>query len=223
MSGPPGSFVLNHLLPPPSSCFPFSITNSFLFCSPISLVYVLLKQGQPFLTSHFNAHMWQRLLLSIWGPPPRLPSIVLNFMSIFYFVKFQQLDIFFSVKDLYLYACVNICPCVKMSAEDRRGCCILNSWSYRLLWATLWVVGTDRRSWDRAANSLIHQAILIAPDFIVNTVLKSWHSLSFPSIFISITENLPLNSWYLQKKKKRKENMKWSHFFCLKYTLQSFL
>lgn len=111
---------------------------------------------------------------------------------------------------------MNICPCVKVSVEARRGCCILNSWSNRLLWATLWIVGTDRRSWDRAASSLIHQAILIAPDFIVNTVLKSWHSLSFPSIFISITGNLPLNNWYL-KKKKEKENMKWSHFFCLKY------
>lgn len=105
MSGPPGSFVLNHLLLPPSSCFLFSITNSFLFCSPISLVYVLLKQGQPFLTSHFNAHTWQRLLLSIWGPPPRLPTIVLNFMSIFYFVIFQQLDIFFLLK---IYTCMHV-------------------------------------------------------------------------------------------------------------------
>jgi hypothetical protein len=60
---------------------------------------------------------------------------------------------------LFYLMCMSVCLLVYlhttllMSMEVRRGCWISKNWSYRQLWAPVWVLGTKLRSSGRATSA----------------------------------------------------------------------
>lgn len=122
----PVFFILIHL-PLLRPLFPlaYSTTSRPLICSHLSLASILLQWRQRFLTGPVTVHTWQGLNWAVcphppntWAlnfslPLPRLPVMILKFISVLYFVKFQQLDI----KKVDLYLCV---------------------WTHARVWRCLW-------------------------------------------------------------------------------------
>ena len=77
---------------------------------------------------------------------------------------------FFSFHFSFYFMCMGVLPaCVSVyhvhivSIEARRGHLILWSWSSRLLWAAMWVLGIKPQSSGRAASSLSCWAISPVP------------------------------------------------------------
>lgn len=69
---------------------------------------------------------------------------------------------------LNLCTCVRCCEfmctmCMKEPTEVRRGRWIPWNWSYRLLWAVMWVLGTKFRAFARAVSDLNCWVISLAP------------------------------------------------------------
>jgi hypothetical protein len=75
---------------------------------------------------------------------------------------FQKITLF----NVYVcFACMYVCisyMCL-VPTEDRRGHQIHQDWRYRYLWTAVWMLGFKPRSSGRAASTLKHWAISVAP------------------------------------------------------------
>lgn len=82
-------------------------------------------------------------------------------------------------KDLFTYLlnvtvfCLHLCmaswTCL-VPAENGRGHCLPCNWSYRWLYANMWVLGTESKSSTRGTNAFNHWAIFLAPSYTLSDV-----------------------------------------------------
>lgn len=112
--------------------------------------------------SHFRAHFDPELIFL--PKPPQFRHKGYAITCLVHLLRFLSI-LFLSI--LFIHECLSVCVSVyhiqTVAEEVRRRHQIPWAWSYKWLWATMWVLGTEPESFTRETSALSSWARSLAP------------------------------------------------------------